>query len=316
MNKEIEAWLYSNYIQLYAHSDLSGENINDFVGGWLDFYTSHQAYFITPLIRTQRLLRETVGFNRHDCLEFICSMIDRGFYVWLFVDKFYISKAWAFQKQTHLHSILLFGYDKSEGIFNAAGFFDSEGFKTIKVLNSELIQALFSPKLIESFSVFDYMEYIFMYQFNPKGKFYFDINCVKDIIGDYYLSRNTSEKFYMNRNILNGSYGLNIYTALKEFVEYRALIKNIDIRPFHVLYDHKKIMVSRINYMEQNEYIKDSLKLYEMYSLIERKALTLRNLVIKHNLSKETDYTKKIFLLIDDLAAFELSTLDFMLSKL
>lgn len=64
-------------------------------------------------------------------------------------------------------------------------------------------------------------------------------------------------------------------------------------------------MVSRIEYLYEKKYIENSGTLYNDYRKIEKKALTLRNLQLKYDVTKNESLINRIILTINELAAEE-----------
>jgi len=312
---EVDAWFYSNYIQLFAGKGF--ENEGDFFGGWFDFYTTHHLFFEVPIITKQRILRSILEHSSRNILDFVYEMINQEFYVWLYVDKYFIPNSTAFGKHFHPHSILIYGYKKEERLFKIAGFFNHNGFRELTVKEDDLKKAFFSRDLIDHFEKENYLEYVFLYKFNEKGKYSLDINCIRGLLSDYYHSQNTSEKFGMVRNPAEGTYGLNIYKRLQEFVKIGIEDRPLDVRPFHVLYDHKKCMNLRINYLHNLGYISKIDELSNLYLRVEQQALILRNHVLKYNCSTNNSILlNKINTMIDRISDLECNALEIFLSEI
>ncbi|PGQ24520.1 hypothetical protein COA05_22895, partial [Bacillus thuringiensis] len=76
---------------------------------------------------------------------------------------------------------------------------------------------------------------------------------------------------------------------------FEALIQGevyIDIRNTHILWEHKKVMASRINFMLENQIIET--KIYQDAKKIEDRALIIRNMFVKYSLVKDNDIILKI----------------------
>ncbi|MCL5071400.1 MAG: hypothetical protein M1308_10970, partial [Actinobacteria bacterium] len=91
-----------------------------------------------------------------------------------------------------------------------------------------------------------------------------------------------------NKNLL--ACGIDVYNEIIGF--YSDFLDNkisFDLRPLHLLWEHKKVMLLRMSYMQNVKNIQGLSKILVDYSEIERKSLILRNKLIKYNISNNTD---------------------------
>ena len=63
--------------------------------------------------------------------------------------------------------------------------------------------------------------------------------------------------------------------------------REFDVIPFHVLWEHKKVMVSRLEYFERNGYLDPALALSARYREIEARAAHLRLLMIRCRMKQD-----------------------------
>lgn len=115
----------------------------------------------------------------------------------------------------------------------------------------------------------------------------------------------------------NLDFGMQIYTTLlnyaKETLEHKVMF---DIRPFHLLYDHKKIMTLRFKYLYDNQHLIElNQEHIDEFTAIELKAKILVNLAIKYNLTKDTSISESLQTLITNIENEESIFLERWLKK-
>lgn len=115
-------------------------------------------------------------------------------------------------------------------------------------------------------------------------------------LGDYINSRDSLHKIEFsyqehNKGVL---YGLNFYDYVIENICIEK--KSIDIRPFHILYNHKRLMKIRLEYLfSRNIYDNDEISrlLLQNDELINKSKL-IRNLAIKYSIRNNTETIESI----------------------
>lgn len=112
-------------------------------------------------------------------------------------------------------------------------------------------------------------------------------------------------------------YGLEIYSKLIEnLLKIQDKEAEADYRPFHVLCDHKALMLRRIPFLEQNGYLKPGTHVLEGYESIENDALLCRNLLIKYMKTNESSIIDKIITIIRKYRKKEAEQIEILLSNL
>lgn len=74
-------------------------------------------------------------------------------------------------------------------------------------------------------------------------------------------------------------YGLKIYNELRTYFTVNKTDTLINLP--HILMEHKKLMVDRLFFMQDNEYLTDCQDIIEQYTAIYEKALLVKNLFMK-----------------------------------
>ncbi|MGG4094502.1 hypothetical protein [Paenibacillus lautus] len=268
-----EEWLYSNHIQLFC---AIYENSTKY-DTYLDIYEPlHRVYY--PLLECKSIKKEIISACSIDPSAFAISNIDEGYYVYACVDIFYIPE---YQSNKHKnHDIFVFGYDDDEQTFFVADFF--KGHYSCQTISFDC----FSAAVNSTFRDENQFKDIQMLKTldNPVHSVYcFDIDNVliqlKDYLGEYNSSLRYREFEAPLPDTDNRTWGLGVYDSLISSISQEKVPK-VTRRSLHALYEHKKLMVGRVKYLLDNEYITEK-KVLEKHKIIETKSLILRNIFMK-----------------------------------
>ncbi|WP_336783233.1 hypothetical protein [Paenibacillus illinoisensis] len=271
----IEPWLFSNFIQLR------------YVLDWeLYCYDNHDIVVETcPFIKKYTVPRELVNSKWEFFSEFIKDCINNDIYIWCHLDRFYIPSQSDYQKKSHFHETLIYGYDDNK-IFIADNLANGK-YSTADCKYHEIEDAYNSVK-----SEYDFVTRIIMLKKKVEDNYVLNIDQVKDGLQRLLYSKPSFDPINCN---VSSIYGLDVYKhMLSRFEHHKHKINKIDIRPFHLFWEHKKVMNLRLKYMVGKGLISDQHSSVEGYVDLENKLMILRNLVLKYNLTLNKELLDKI----------------------
>lgn len=269
-HEDYHPWFYNNFIQLFCNLDYFEKNNDHFI----DFYFPNDPLYSYPCVEPYAIKPEYLSTNL-DIVDQVVKAIDQNCYVYTHVDEYYIPNRNSHNKRNFTHNILVFGYEKNQ--FKVIGFDENQNFSQTKV----------------SFAEFDvaYKHSIYpltiLYKYNPYNIPKLNITSISRSLKDYVYSLNSVQgNSYLPKNPI---FGIGIYDYLSKYID--ILKKNeilLDIRPLHILWEHKVCMSERIHYLQNNSHIKND-SILKRYKEIEQLAHTQRNNLIKYGLSKNVD---------------------------
>jgi len=309
--EECMPWFYNNYIQLYI-SDFY-LNLNEY---WLDFFPDILMLFSgVPWLEYKSSDKVELRNNDTDINEYVMGCIDNGFYFSAYVDEFYVPSARAYKIRHYTHDIMIYGYNLEEKTFNFAGFDKNHNFHPDKISFENFDTAYNEPvkqkhqNYINMFRKIDNLD---------KSKCDFNLSFVMDILNDYLNSINSSGKLReKSREEDEGAYGMKIYEHLIRYIELLGKEEiNPDIRPFHILWEHKKCMVMRLKYMQENGYMDTSSSSCAAYMELEGKMFSLRNVFLKYLISKDAKIAERIKTSLKEIAVKEQEIIKNMIGEL
>jgi hypothetical protein len=230
------------------------------------------------------------GWN--SIIDFLIDSIDLGNYIFLYLNRFYISTNWAYNRVHDMHDIFIYGYDKQKKMFYIADFNGRSTYSHLEASFSEVEKAF---KTVNLSTVDDFLQGAVLISptefkgYNPNR------NRIITFFKEYYLSipsytgysYSSGYRFDIEQNIHEFCFGMDIYKLLRNYLTlYTQKKTGQDFKGFHVLFDHKSLMLMRIKYLSDIGYLKDSESIYKNFEDIKRKSLILRNLVLKGMISE------------------------------
>jgi hypothetical protein len=285
---------------------------------FFDFYPKSNVIQVCPWIYYQHLKRETINKITDDICDFIIKLIDMNNYVYGIFDEAAFSQI----QVKHLkissfpHELFIFGYNDVTKLFDVADFTFTGKYEYVDVSFDEIKEAYSSidkrsDYLNEGKGGLDILSY------NEKGSYCFDSVLVMETLTDYLLSRNSSARDSMRQNPRSSIFGMEVYNYLilymNNLLEGRG---DFDVRPFHFLWDHKVIMLSRIRFMGFQGFLKNSDLIYNTYQEIERDFLIMRNIMLKARITRNYELIYKLIESIHNVSAKEKKVIELMIDNI
>lgn len=277
-------WIFNNYIQLYINKD--------YKHNWGDFYFP-LTYELRPSdackwITTQKIHRDTVTSKWDSVIHFIIENINSHHYVHTMVNYFNVPLSDRYNKLQLHHDIFVYGYDLNREILYVSDFFKNGVYSQEELSFADFSLAFSTNHLTTNH---DYLrEMVYLYKFNDQYQDHFSAETLLNSLRNYYDNKPPEywEMFNYGGDRNNLDFGMQIYTTLKNYV--RSTVDNeskLDIRPFHLLYDHKKIMTLRLKYLYDNRLLGQLTQEHiDRFISIEVMAKIMMNLVLKYNLTR------------------------------
>ncbi len=282
-------WIFSNYIQLYIC-----KNLNE--GQWADFYFpmpyETRPFDLCKWMRVQKNEESYVEQHYESIIEYITGLLDENYYVHMMVNYKYISTSVYYKKNIdRYHDVLVYGYDNSSETLYCADFmFNATKYSFSTCSFNDFIKAYDSSAHIDRTTYMNHLIYSYKirnecdYEFHVFNILYWLKQYMKGEAPEYWNGYN-----YCNKEKI--IWGINYYEALVESISSLKYIY-IDVRYYHLLCDHKKIMVERLIFLKQ--YITNLDWYIEQYKEIFTACQIVENMIIKYNLTRQIDIIYKI----------------------
>lgn len=295
---EAQDWIYSNYIQVQCQPDIKQEKL------YFEFIPFFKSIIDCPMLHNQYIDRKMIKDKWRDMNEFLVYCIDNNYYVYgICNEKYMLNLCHDFY-----HELFIYGYDFRDEVFCCADFtFTDTGKYSFCRFPFEQVCRGLAEVTAESDYLLGWEGGIVLSKvYKPKEKYEIDVKYIKNNIKEYVDGVNSNAQFglYYNKKTLSHhepdgtpfafhEFGINVYDALIEYIKEIRDSRKIDIRPFHNMYDHKKLMAKRIEYLVRKKIINNNVNRY-VYLQIEEKSLVLCNMIIKYKLKSSCKALEQI----------------------
>ena len=281
-------WLFSNYIQIACKKWISQLNNSIFFAFGTEFMG--KPFLSCPWIKTNIINPELVD-TCFDIVSFLRMCIDNGYYVSIDINHFYLKCSNQYGKSDFIHTVFIFGYDDNTNFFHIADFFVDEKYSYELASYQEIQLAYENSKWDSREDNIRHDEEIILFKLLQEKR---------DVIeADYTLNIpriiNSIEEYLLvkNHNVISCSHDKFLY-GIEVYDEIEKLLLNVEAgklslrkKLFHILYQHKLLMLKRIEYLNQRLSLPQNEYLYHTYKHIENEALTVRNISIKYMISHQ-----------------------------
>jgi hypothetical protein len=332
-------WVYSHYLQTYAvdiqnrYDNYNGEYkeywppyIGCFFGDVDNRRRTHEIgaqFFLVkgtcPHLYNFEIPNKYIASHCGSFASFIKECIDNELYLYTYVD---VSKIKLYCMENPLsHEVLIFGYDDKEKNIYYADFPNniSNKYNFNKCSYGEVDRAFESVNN----AFVPVVKSTAMIQFAERGRFYFSYAHICDQIHEYISPRESDQDEFNNYIMSRYSHlwntktymGVNVYEYFINFLHYEigAGRKRIDYRLFHAMYDHKEMMIKRMEYLVENGYIeKEKLLILKEYEIVKNNALSIRNLILKYNIQQKLSILHRVQALLSETKELEIKLLKVM----
>lgn len=270
------------------------------------------------------------GFN-----QFIINFINEGLYFYTFVDLYYIPNTFFYKKTHYLHDIQVLGYDLHSECYYSMHFSDKGYLSVFKVSFTDFFNAY-----VNSPGVLIMHDLVITFKKNnvkPEANTNFIKDEIKVFLNSDALERRNQVYFsgesnihYENSHIHEKlqsfakdyfkpndkpndmwTWGVSTYTEIIKY--YQGTLnckKNYDIRPLNLLFEHKKMMISRIKYLQNIIKTPELDRVLKNYLELEKLSLIARNSIIKYNIRSNGDIIKKVNDYLHKIAEIECHSLE------
>ncbi|GMK39941.1 hypothetical protein PCCS19_29960 [Paenibacillus sp. CCS19] len=279
-------WIYNHFLQLHTEKAME-QDIH-----WLSFYMGEYYMFRhtnNPFLYYQEVevpfMSTIVAMD-----ELIRRCIDRGQYVFIECDCFYLTHSGYFE-QTHRRSqVLVIGYDPAGEQFIVMDYSSRNNqYEAIEMSAAQLLTAAKSAYEIEA----NNRSKMIIIEQVKDASYPFNLDLAYHLLEDYLLGRNTYERFpIFSRPRENAVYGIRVYDELRRHI---GLMRANDgkvrssLLPYHILWEHKKCLSGLVDYLVTNKQIEERPELQAQLNAVEKQALLIRNAMLRYFISDQNE---------------------------
>lgn len=280
-NSDFRPWILSNFIQLYTPYNIKDNPLCD--PHWLDFFLVSGAD--KEWLKIDNVSLATL--KNLDLINYIKFQIDNGSYLYLYYDVFFIKHSKSYGQSHFPSNLLVYGYDDTKKVFYVYDYeYSNPNFGKLGRVTVEYKDLVRSIKHLKV-GPFTWAENSQIY--SPLvDSTQINIQLIELLLNDYLNSYPTYQRYYSDSFFENSLFGIGTYQILHYYCTQlkNGFIAKINILPFCILYEHKKMLHSLSKYLINNNHL--DVELIESLRENEHKALNIRNLLIKMTMSNDT----------------------------
>lgn len=309
------SWFHSHYIQLTCNKFITPTHNNldfCFFDKHMDFDAPDSYIESYPWLDFKIFKREELSNEPLNLMLFIIEQIDFNYCIEVRIDEFYLPNRRATNKKHFRHSILIYGYDLERKTLNTVGFDERMKFKEDEITFKQFQQAFFSLIIDNTDSYYT----TFVYKLKKHGCYETNLTLIKNQLADYLASTNTTYTIKDINKVSNLVYGLQTYDYLIKYFELLKENKAVfDIRSLHILWEHKKCMRLRVDFLLKQSFLKQEDDTLSEFKVIESNSLISRNLMLKYSLTQNTDLLERIIEIVSSIKEREEGAVEKLISS-
>ncbi len=278
-NDHITPWLNEHFIHLYTMMHNTGVC-------WVDMLETDYFYSdVSEIIDMTSKDMEAVD----DIVSFVIDNIDRDFYATIYTNEYYLPGRGAYQRYTHMHQTLLYGYDKDRQVLIGIGYDGRQRFIESEY-PFEIFREAYEKGKLEYDHDFCWVKMHTAYL----NRVYRRTQSFEARIGVFmeklrqYIHEEPDERLLRSDNVIemgkNATYGMGIYTPI--LYNLTALQKGEfthDYRTFHLLAEHKRGLYQKMKYFAAQNGIYDKIAdLLAEYEAVSRSFENVRLIYLRY----------------------------------
>lgn len=264
--KQYTPWFYNEFTQLQATVPTNDDFVIDFYFKQEDCIHNYQ-----PLVSHKMHLADLV---MEDVVSLYRLMIQNHYYVYTFVDKWFLS---AYHLKDHWwHDLMLYGFDDEEQIFWAEGYVDNY-IRTFPIPYAEMKVACQNGTSLAALG-----HYAVFYRLKDVD-IPTDLNKLRTHLYDYMRSNNTQwRENSIAPKARNSKWGMACYDPIRNYCRsYREGDRIVRMASIYPILEHKAHMHRRLRYLAECGHMEYTDELDQQMQVLVAKANALINRFVR-----------------------------------
>ena len=304
-------WVFSNYIQMYINKDLN-KNF------WGDFYFPMpyelKCFETCKWLSVQKTPRFIISERYDDIMVYLKEMLENDYCVHMMVDYYYVSKSRHYMNKHRCHDCFIYGFDDDTQELMCADYMFQDFKLRYETIKYDEIRDAFKSYLTRKDEIL--YDYIYSYKKKDTCDYAFHIQNVIGNLKDYGSS--VMPEYWRNYNYDNSceiAWGLSCYDVYSDYLRnFNSDI--IDLRLLYMFMDHKRIMVDRLNFLQQKSSKVNLSKFIEYYEGLYGKLNKALKLLIKYDITRKEDSKFSVCDILDEVKNDESSCINGLIEEL
>lgn len=309
-HKDYENWIASNYIQVaFYENNISSRSSS------MDYF-SGSVFGSIPLLEYEDFRRKIeIVDNEAQVHEVLQNALNSKQYIYTFLDEYYVPDRISTGKVHQEHDVLIYGYDLDKRVYYIIGYNRDAQYLTHVIGFEQFYQGFCNDNSC-----------VFFLKIKETG-YEFNLNKFKEMLLDYRYGRDSREYIdrYFDLCTYNEPYfdtkfdgdicfGIKSYQCLLDRMRIQG--ESLDYRILYLIAEHKKNMLSKVNYLVAHNYLSNAIEVIEIYQNMIKQSETNIYLLLKYYISKNEEILDKIKKTIESLEEQEEKVLDILLNQI
>lgn len=264
-------WVMNNFIQIRYECD------------WKIFVFDNHQLFLSycPCLESYIVPRKILkSYYKKSLKDFIIEVINHENYLFLYVDRYYLSVFSKFNRHHKEHELLVYGYNLEKNEVYIADNLANGKFGKAVCNFEEICDAYWGIKD----TMPDFETQFLVIKQNTKINCELNMEQISLSLENMIESRHTLDLY----NPQQHKFGFEALEYVREYTETSFKQNHtIDIRPFHFMYEHIILMKRRVQYLFKAAQGMEVKSIVERLEVLENEYVHIRNLSIKNNLSRK-----------------------------
>jgi hypothetical protein len=288
-----------SFLQLHTKPESSRKGL------LLDFCEYGQIHPQCPFLLNELVVGDEIAAYGKTAVEKACRLLDEGFYVEVDLNEFHVKESLTYQVKGEnlaiqprwrrpMHFNLIYAYDRRERKFLTHGFNTELHFTEREISFSEFELAYYGDDVGMRRLRLLPEQGCDVRLYNPNKIVRYLTDFIESRCSHPQLRKPTRWQGIANAlrphasvsgfQLLGSSYGMAAYDVARQMVR-RKNGKQIDIRPWCVIHDHKRSILRLCEYLVRDHGMQLDPALLEEFKLIENDFLGLRNYLLESKLT-------------------------------
>ncbi|WP_028562134.1 hypothetical protein [Paenibacillus pinihumi] len=310
-------WVSTSFLQLKARNIIiDGAIDKNLEYYWFDFMMN-QTYQTCPFLNYCPVYKDILDSWPNKKIDYIVSFINKGYFISLVIDYYYLQGTSIYLKKHDTHEILIYGYDLNKKTFLIAAFLQYGKLNFGEMTFDDFEDATRDEDFLLNYWSGDKIEL-----FSPRTDLIYepDLIAIRNTLIEYLEAKNVPNTTFRPHTVNDNNswvFGLNAYQVLEDTLVYvtKHLHSHFFWKPFFVIQEHKENIVQLIHYLTQKEVLTGSFEL-EIAMKNSKNAKVILNLYLKYLENKDLLIINKIVERLHDMIQTEKNILLDIINKI
>lgn len=272
----------------------------------------------SPKIKFTSLpLSDFCNYQDNEILSFLMNQLSQDKYIKIPLNHYCISRTQRYLQMNFLHDhALIYGYDLEASTFKVADNFQKGKFISIDVSFEEVVQAITSAVHVLAEQKIPRLAKIFLLDVVDSAGISEPVNLseLTERLQEHNQGTFSGQKEFLFDDAFNTPppeiNGIQIYDYFYEYVEALPSKDYVDVRGFHAMYNHKKVLNIAYLYLVDHRIIELNPAMITNLNQLEENSQVIRNLVLRYEVIRTAKIVESLKKHITEIKSLEYTVIN------